>query len=92
MFMLNCDEVAKVLMVKFTLVAPAGTVTLDGMVATLAGAGVESAITVDPLCGPLSVTVPVADCPPATLDGLTETPDSTGGGGDARTVSTRLKL
>jgi hypothetical protein len=92
MFMLNCDVCGDVLIVKLALVAPAGTVTLDGIVATLAGAGVESAIAVAPLCGPLSVTVPTDDCPPTTLAGLTATPESTGGGGDARTVSTRLKL
>ena len=49
MFMLNCEVTAKVLIVNEALVAPAGTVTLLGIVATLAGAGVESATTVAPL-------------------------------------------
>ena len=49
MFMLNCEVTGEVLMVKFALVAPAGTVTLAGIVATLAGAAVESATTVAPL-------------------------------------------
>ena len=45
-----------------------------------------------PLCGALSVTVPTEELPPTTLDGLTDTPESTGGGGLARTVRTPLKL
>src|SRR5258705_10222459 len=49
MFMLNCEVTAKVVIVNVALVAPAGTVTLLGIVATFAGAGVESATTVAPL-------------------------------------------
>ena len=40
----------------------------------------------------LSVTVPVDGFPPATLVGLTETPESTGAGGRFSTRSTELKL
>src|SRR5438874_6059190 len=92
MFMLNCEVTGDVVIVNEALVAPAGTVTLAGIFATVVGAGVESAITVAPLCGALSVTVPIEELPPTTLDGLTDTPESTGGGGLARTVSTPLKL
>jgi hypothetical protein len=92
MFMLNCDVTGDVVIVNVTLVAPAGTVTLAGILATVVGAGVESAITVAPLCGALNVTVPIEELPPTTLDGLTDTPESTGGGGLARTVRTPLKL
>jgi len=79
-------------MVNDALVAPAGTVTLGGIRATVVGAGVDKVITFEPLCGALSVTVPVAEVPPTTLDGVTETPESTAGGGVARTVRTPLKL
>src|SRR5258705_4085903 len=48
MFMLNCEVTANVVIVKVALVAPAGTVTLLGICATFAGAGVESATTVAP--------------------------------------------
>jgi hypothetical protein len=92
MFMLNCELTGLVTMVKVALVAPAGTVTLDGIVATVEGAGVESATTVLPLCATLSVTVPVDGLPPATLVGLTETPESTGAGGGFNTLTTELKL
>lgn len=92
MFMLNCELTGLVTMVKVALVAPAGMVTLDGIVATVAGAGVESATTVLPLCGALSVTVPVDGLPPATLVGLTETPDKTGADGAFNTLTTELKL
>src|SRR5258705_12141694 len=80
MFMLNCEVTANVVIVKVALVAPAGTVTLLGIVATFAGAGVESATTVAPLSGPLNVTVPTEELPPTTLQWLTDTPWSTGGG------------
>ena len=91
-FMLNCELTALVTMVKLALVAPAGIVMLDGIVATVAGAGVESATTVLPLCGALSVTVPVDGLPPTTLVGLTETPERTGAGGAFNTLTTELKL
>src|SRR5262245_25503590 len=92
MFMLNCDVTAEVVIVKEALVTPAGMVMLAGICATLVGAGVESVTTVAPLCGALNVTVPIAELPPTTLDGFTETPESTGGGGAALTVRTLLKL
>ena len=92
MVMLNCEATGEVVIVKEALVAPAGTVTLAGIPAMLVGADVESATTVAPLCGALNVTVPDAQLPPTTLDGLTDTPESTGGGGAARTVRTPLKL
>src|SRR4051812_20115935 len=92
MFILNCDATGDVLIVKDAVVAPAGTVMLDGIVATLAGAGVESATTVAPLCGALNVIVPTAGLPPTTLVGLTVASASTGGGGAARTVRVRATL
>ena len=52
----------------------------------------ETMTTVALLCGALNVTVPVAELPPATLVGLTDTPESTGGGGGFSTVRTALKL
>src|SRR5207249_12182764 len=92
MFMLNCEVTGDVVIVNEALVAPAGTVTLAGIFATVVGAGVESAITVAPLCGALSVTVPIEELPPTTLDGLTDTPESTAGGGVARPVRPQLTL
>src|SRR5688500_17064224 len=53
---------------------------------------IETCTTVAVLCGALSLTVPVAGLPPTTLDGLTETPANTAGGGEALTVRTSLKL
>src|SRR2546422_8606447 len=59
-----------VVTVKVALVAPAGTVTLDGTVATLVSL-LERDTTASPLgAGTLSVTVPVEEFPPVTLDGL----------------------
>src|SRR2546425_195378 len=63
---------ALVLTVKVVLVAPAGTVTLEG---TLAAAGLllERATCAPPVgAGPLSVTVPVEEFPPVTLVGFSE--------------------
>src|SRR6266850_282992 len=61
---------ALVLTVKATLVAPAGTITLEGTLA--APLLLESVTCAPPACaGPLSVTVPVEDCvPPMTLVGF----------------------
>jgi len=92
MFMLNCELTGFVTTVKVALVAPAGTVTLDGIVATVVGAGVDSDTTVLPLCGALSVTVPVDGLPPTTLVGFTETPESTGADAGFNTLNTELKL
>lgn len=92
MLRLNCDVRGAVLIVKLALVAPAGTVTLDGIVATLDVAALEIDTTVGPVCVLLNVTVPVAELPPTTLDGLTDRSASSGGGGAFRTVMTSLKL
>src|SRR6267378_1070292 len=54
------------------LVAPAGTVTLEGTLA--APLLLESATCAPPAgAGPLSVTVPVEEFPPVTLVGFSET-------------------
>ena len=69
---------AMVLTVKFTLLAPAATVTLAG---TLADAlSLESITCAPPVgAGPLSVTVPVEDCvPPITLVGFSVREESVG--------------
>ena len=100
---LNCKDTGDVEMVKFALVAPAGTVTLwqrdDGgqggsLEGSVAGAVsmIETWTTVGPDCGPLKVMVPVAVLPPTTLVGLTETPERTGGGGGANTRRMVLNL
>ena len=64
MLRLNCEVRGAVLIVKLALVAPAGTVTLDGIVATLDVAALEIDTTVGPVCVLLNVTVPVAELPP----------------------------
>jgi hypothetical protein len=68
--------------VKVALVAPAGTVTLDGTVATLVLL-LEKETTAPLLgAGPLRVTVPVEDCtPPITLVGFSASEERVGGGG-----------
>ena len=68
------------------LVAPAGTVTLEG---TLAGPLLLASVTCAPPAGagPLSVTVPVEDCaPPITLVGFSVSEERVGSG-DGVTVS-----
>jgi hypothetical protein len=75
-------EVAKitpdVLTVNVALVAPAGTVTLEGTLA--APLLLERAICAPPAgAGPLKVTVPVEDCaPPITLVGFRVSEETVG--------------
>src|SRR6267142_881854 len=66
--------------VKVALVAPAGTVTLEGTVA--ARLLLESRTCAPPAgAGPLSVTVPVEDCvPPMTLVGFSSSEETVGVG------------
>jgi hypothetical protein len=68
------------LTVNVALVAPAGTVTAEGMLA--APLSLASATCAPPAgAGPLSVTVPVEDCtPPITLDGFSVSEDTVGSG------------
>ena len=64
---------ALVLTVNAALVAPAGTVTLEGTLATVVLL-LESVIVAPPVgAAPLNVTVPVEEFPPVTLVGLSET-------------------
>src|SRR6266403_996517 len=66
---------ALVLTVNVVLLAPAGTVTLEGTVAT--PLLLESSTCAPPVgAAPLSVTVPVEGEPPVTLVGLSATEDS----------------
>ena len=68
------------LTVKVALVAPAGTITLEGTVATPVLL-LESRTWAPPAgAGPLSVTVPVEDCtPPTTLVGFSVSEETVGG-------------
>jgi hypothetical protein len=64
---------------KGALVDPAGTVTLDGVVATRVLL-LARETTAPPLgAGPFSVTVPFEELPPVTVDGLKTSEDRTGG-------------
>jgi hypothetical protein len=76
----------EVLTVKVALVAPAGTITLEGTLA--APLLLESATCAPPAgAGPLSVTVPVEDPkPPTTLVGFSVNEDTVGSG----TVTVRV--
>jgi len=64
---------AEVVIVKLAAVAPAATVTLDG---TDPAEVLDARLTTVPPAGAAApkVTVPVAEVPPVTLPGLTETP------------------
>ena len=79
---------AKVVTVKVAPVAPAGTVTLAGTVAT-AGLLLVSETTAPPVrAGALSVTLPVERDPPLTLVGFSVSEVRVGpGGGCGVTVS-----
>ena len=70
----------EVLTRKVALMAPAGTITLEGTLA--APLLLESATCAPPAgAGPLSVTVPVEDVPPITLVGFSVTEETVGSGG-----------
>ena len=70
----------EVLTRKVALMAPAGTVTLEGTLA--APLLLESATCAPPAgAGPLSVTVPVEDVPPITLVGFSTSEETVGRGG-----------
>src|SRR5882762_5868226 len=71
---------ALVLTVNVALVAPAATVTLDGVLATFVLL-LESVTTAPPEgAAPLRVTVPVEEFPPMTLVGFTVSEESGGAG------------
>ena len=78
--------------VKVALIAPAGTVTLEGTLAT-AVLLLESVTWAPPAgAGLLNVTVPVEDCkPPITLVGSSVN-DERGGGGGGVTVREAVLL
>jgi hypothetical protein len=64
--------------VKFALVAPAGTVTVAGTVATVVSPA-DSCTTAPPDgAAPLSVTVPVDVAPPAMVDGVNANDETAG--------------
>ena len=70
----------EVLTLKVALVAPAGTITLEGTLAALLL--LESATCAPPAgAGPLSVTVPVEGVPPITPVGLSVSEETVGRGG-----------
>jgi hypothetical protein len=75
--------------VKVALVAPAGTVTLEG---TLAAVLLLESMTCAPLAGagPLKVTVPLDELPPVTLAGFTvsEERETVGRGEDSSKIKT----
>ena len=75
---------ALVLTVNVALVAPAATITLDGVLATFVLL-LESVTTAPPEgAAPLRVTVPVEDCtPPTTFVGFSVSEESVEAGGGA---------
>jgi hypothetical protein len=84
---------ALVLIVNVALVAPAATVTLDGVLATFVLL-LESVTTAPPEgAAPLRVTVPVEDCvPPTTLVGFSVNDESVGAGGGAGVTVSKADL
>ena len=80
-----------VLMAKLALVCPAATVTVAGT--TAAELLLVSVTTVAAVAAALSVTLPVAEVPPVTVAGLTETALRAGttiGGCTVNVISTTL--
>jgi hypothetical protein len=78
--------------VKVALVAPAGTVTLEGTLAT-PELLLESVTCAPPAgAGPLSVTVPVEDCRPPTTPVGFSVSEETVGSGRGITVSEAVLL
>ena len=76
------EATALVLTANVAVVAPAAIVTLEGTLA--APLLLESATCAPPVgAGPLNVTVPVEEFPPATLAGFSESEERVGGGGGA---------
>jgi len=82
---------ALVLTVNVALVAPAATATLEG---TRAAPLLLESATVAPPAGaaPLSVTVPVEELPPVTLEGFSPSEASVGGGGAAGVTASEAVL
>jgi hypothetical protein len=77
-------KTADVLTVNVAVVAPAGTITLEGTLATVALLLESMTVTPPAGAGLLRVTVPVEDCkPPTMLDGLNVREERVGGGGGA---------
>ena len=78
---------ALVLIVKVALAAPAGTITLEGTLATVLL--LESRTWAPPAgAGALSVTVPVEELPPVTVEGLSVSEERVGtGDGEDRDCS-----
>src|SRR5258706_11915160 len=76
------EATALVLTTNVALVAPAPTVTLGG---TLAAPLLLESVTCAPPAGagPLNITVPVEEFPPATLVGFSESEEREGEGGGA---------
>jgi hypothetical protein len=66
-----------VVTVKFALVSPCGTVTIEGTLAT-AVLLLDSEIKISVGAGPFNLTVPVEILPPTTVEGLRETDASRG--------------
>jgi hypothetical protein len=76
------EATALVLTANVAVVAPAAIVTFEGTLA--APLLLESATCASPVgAGPLNVTVPVEEFPPATLVGFSESEARVGGGGGA---------
>src|SRR5579884_1800955 len=84
-----CAATVLVLTVKVAALCPAEIVTLAGTVAIAVLLLVSVTVTLAPLAtGPVKVAVPVDDCPPVTVVGLSLTDDISG----ALTVSLAVFL